>query len=150
MLTGYIRSTLDHSQTETILATIRILDLPGTWKALLESYEPKDSASRTNVLQELVALCKGSSGFETESYQDYRSRCVALAACLTSLLLKRASITPATTCTLTIGSGDNIHTGQEMVTPASLSSGYTAANLARDLALSMIPIGLGKDDDNLL
>ncbi|KAF6755001.1 hypothetical protein DFP72DRAFT_1068137 [Ephemerocybe angulata] len=31
-LVGYIRSTLDASQTETVLMGISILDLPGTWK----------------------------------------------------------------------------------------------------------------------
>ena len=63
-LIGYLRSTLDHSQTDTILGKVSILDAKGTWEALLSAYEPKTSGSRTSVLQELIALCKGDEGHE--------------------------------------------------------------------------------------
>ncbi|KAJ2929055.1 hypothetical protein H1R20_g8038, partial [Candolleomyces eurysporus] len=42
-LIGYIRSTLDHSQTTTIIGGIDILDAPAIWKQLLKAYKPKDA-----------------------------------------------------------------------------------------------------------
>ena len=38
-MVGYLRSTLDASQTETILSTIGITDLHSCWKALLNVYK---------------------------------------------------------------------------------------------------------------
>ena len=55
-LVGYIRSTLDHSQTTTIIGDIDMLDAPTIWKRLPTAYEPKTSGGRISVLQELITL----------------------------------------------------------------------------------------------
>ncbi|KAF6744773.1 hypothetical protein DFP72DRAFT_927596 [Ephemerocybe angulata] len=145
-LVGYIRSTLDASQTETVLMGISILDLPGTWKRLLEQYEPKDSSSRITILQELISLRMRSSGFENESYQDFGSRAVALGARLTSLLPVGVTLKDAESAPLSYKEGDRTVKVNVLKKEAELVEGYTAAYLARDISLAMIIIGLGKED----
>lgn len=156
-LIGYIRSTLNHSQVETILSGIPVTNVAAIWKKLLATYEPKTSGSRIGVLQELMSLRMKSPGMENETYSDYGLRCMALAARLTSLLPQGAEYLMETTQTVTIASqttttGDTVTVtdvsrgAEELLTPSAFDEGYTAAHLARDLALSMIPIGLGKDD----
>ena len=79
-LVGYIRSTLDHSQTTTIIGNVDILDAPAIWKQLLAAYEPKDSGGRISVLQELITLRKGDAEHENESYSDYGTCAIGLAS----------------------------------------------------------------------
>ena len=55
-LIGYVRSTLDHSQLETVLSGIQVTDIAAIWEKLLETYQPKTSGSRISVLQEMMAL----------------------------------------------------------------------------------------------
>ena len=156
-LIGYVRSTLDHSQLETVLSGIQVTDIAAIWEKLLETYQPKTSGSRISVLQEMMALRMRSSGFEKETYSDFGSRCMAHASRLTALLPQGAEYLPETTQTVTISSqttSDGATTtiqstsrgAHELLTPSAFEEGYTAAHLARDLAISMIPIGLGKDD----
>lgn len=104
-----------------------------------------------------MTLRKGSEGHANESYQDFGSRCLALGARLTSLLGKGAAYQQETTSIITVnvvtGTGTTASTSprtfNDLTAASTHSLGYTAADLARDLALSMIPIGLGKEDGNL-
>ena len=66
-LIGYVRSTLDHSQLETVLSGIQVTDIAAIWEKLLETYQPKTSGSRISVLQEMMALRMRSPGFEKET-----------------------------------------------------------------------------------
>lgn len=153
-IVGYIRSTLDYTQTETVLAGIDILDARTTWKTLLEFYQPKSAATRSSILQELVSVRKGSEGHENESYQDYGSRVIAIASRLISLLPKGAEYTEEATIGTTVpditdGGETSSRVVSELTASSTFDEGYTAKDLAMDLALSMVPIGLGKDDDLL-
>jgi len=156
-LTGYIWSTLDHSQPETVLSGIQITNIAAIWKKLLETYQPKMSGSRIGVLQEMMALRMRSLGLENETYSDFGLCCMALSSRLTALLPQEAEYLPETTQTITTSSQTTSagatttiqSTGRgadELLTPSAFEEGYTAAHLACNLALSMIPIGLGKDD----
>lgn len=109
-MAGYLRKTLDHAQTESILANIGITDIHSIWNALLGVYEPKTAGSRTTAMQELIQLCKK----EDESYMDYGSRCITIATKLCDLLPSAPTLVPASTDS----TGNTI--------PAHLSAGYTA------------------------
>lgn len=148
-LVGYIRSTLDHSQTTTILDGIETLDAPAIWKRLLSAYEPKTSGGRISVLQEIITLRKGDTDHENESYTDFGTRALSLASRLVSLLPTGAEYTQEQTESTTVGTGDNARTRQILQSSSKFSKGYTASDLAMDLAVAMIPIGLGKDDTML-
>ena len=75
-MVGYIRSTLDHGQIESIITPVGFSSLSKIWLACLDAYEAKNSGTRATILQELLALRKGSVGHEVESYADYGSRCL--------------------------------------------------------------------------
>jgi len=153
-MVGYLRSTLDASQTETILSTIGITDLHNCWKALLNVYEPIDSSSlRTSILQEIISLRKLS----TESYTEYGSRVITLGTRLANMLPTGATYTEETgfmgTRVVTPATG----TVAAVTTRASIKTsfstflhGYTATKLVEDLATSMIAIGLEPRDDSML
>ncbi|KAJ2928242.1 hypothetical protein H1R20_g8861, partial [Candolleomyces eurysporus] len=148
-LIGYIRSTLDHSQTTTIIGGIDVLDAPAIWKQLLKAYEPKDAGGRISVLQELITLRKGDADHENESYSDYGARAISLASRLASLLPIGSSYEKETTKPTAAKIGTEDVTIHELEKPSSFKPGYTAEDLAMDLAIAMIPIGLGKEDTML-
>ncbi|KAJ2911346.1 hypothetical protein MD484_g9068, partial [Candolleomyces efflorescens] len=148
-LIGYIRSTLDHSQTTTVIGDLGTLDAPGIWKRLLEAYEPKTAGGRISVLQELITLRKGDSDHENESYTDFGTRAISLASRLASLLPTGPEYTKEQTESGTVGSGQTAATREILSSPSKFTKGYSAYDLAMDLAIAMIPIGLGKDDTML-
>ena len=150
-IAGYIRSTLDTTQISTILTGIHILDIPAVYKALLDAYEPKTSASRVSILQELVSLRQQ----DNETFEQYGSRAMEIANRLISLLPAGPTYVPetvtavtaynslgGTTPSYTLATFNQILAGGR----SSYVQGYTANDLARHLALSMIPIGLGDSE----
>ncbi|KAJ3527988.1 hypothetical protein NMY22_g9579 [Coprinellus aureogranulatus] len=150
-IVGFIRSTLDYSQLETIIGGIHILDAPTIWETLIGVYSPKTASSRMGVIQELISIRMRSPGHENETYQDYGSRCMALASRLTALLANgpryvaegsKAVKVPAVSDGKVVGEKDMM----ELTSPSYYREGYLASHLARDLGLSMIPIGLAKED----
>ena len=150
-LASYIRKTLDEVQRQTILAGIDVLDVCTTYKTLLEQYEPKTSASRVSVIQELVSFHKK----DDETYSEYGSRSIAIANRLLSLLpsgpVYSKEVTQLYETTKGTGEAAQKFTYTGVKTPSKYTEGYGARDLCLQLALSMIPIGLGNaEEDKLL
>ncbi|KAJ2911400.1 hypothetical protein MD484_g9014, partial [Candolleomyces efflorescens] len=124
--------------------------------ALLEAYKPKTATNHITVLQELVSLRKGSDGHESKTYQKYGSRALNLANRLVSLLSGGPIYIKEQISDIELGKDNtkrtvrNIKTDEDGTYQDSVfSPGYSARDLAIDLALSMIPIGLNKEDEML-
>jgi hypothetical protein len=77
-IVGYIRSTLDAIQTDTVLANIDIFNAKRIWTTFLNAYEPKSAFTCVAILQELVSFRKGSEEYENKLFQQYGSRAIAL------------------------------------------------------------------------
>jgi hypothetical protein len=73
-LIGLMHKSLDMAQKQTVLANVDILDAQATYEALLAAYEPKTSASRVAVIQELLALRKK----DEERYASFGSRALEI------------------------------------------------------------------------
>ena len=154
-LAGYIRSTLDMVQITTVLSGVDILDLPAVFVKLVTTYKPKTSASRVSLLQELTTLRKK----EEETFEQYGSRAIEIASRLIALLPKGASYEKEKPTKLDgFVHGDGHTTASPVYKAATFNhlsadrgstfdAGYSAKDLARDLALSMIPIGLGTSEN---
>ena len=147
-LAGYIRGTLDIVQITTILNGVDILDIPTIYAKLLSAYESKTSASRISILQELVSLRKKND----ETFEQYGSHAIELASRLVAQLPAGPKYTPEIVKRVDVkyGTGDAVYTTTynhiENGKESSYVAGYTAENLAQQLALSMIPIGLGDSE----
>jgi hypothetical protein len=147
----------------SLTVSIETIDIGKVYKELLEIFQPKTTASRTPVLQELIAPHKGFEGFEMVSYQEYSVHAMALASHLVSAIPEGSKYTPeiypqgihiATFsqkkvefgATATVKSLEPI---QDTVIPSTYLAGYQARQLIQDLAASMIPIGLPPDNEAL-
>lgn len=149
---GLMRKSLDMAQKQTILDDIADDDAKAIYDALLATYEPKNSATRMTVMQELVALRKK----EDEVYAAYGARAFEIAdRLLASLPSDAPTLVPARTRTIsyTTGTGATAqtHSGELIIEPASLTPGtYTVKDLCQQFALCMIPLGLVNKGDEML
>ncbi|KAF5339456.1 hypothetical protein D9611_009755 [Ephemerocybe angulata] len=169
-LLGYIMSTIDETMADTFLQDISTVDVNDMWLRLIELFEPKSAASRTAVLQELMAMRMSSPGNENESFQQYGNRAIALAARLSSLLPPGPSYIPEDVSQVMVPilrplkdkkSAERTYAVDERIPmaqaagfaehyiPSSYTPGYQATTLARELANSIIPIGLPASADAL-
>ncbi|KAJ3529174.1 hypothetical protein NMY22_g9110 [Coprinellus aureogranulatus] len=120
-----------------MIGGIHILDAPTIWETLIGVYSPKTASSRMGVIQELISICMRSPGHENETYQDYGSRCMALASRLTALLANgpryiaegsKAVKVPAVSDGKVVGEKDMV----ELTSPSFYREGYLASHLTRD------------------
>ena len=166
-LLGYIMSTVDDTMADLFLREIASVDVHDLYLGLINTFEPKTAASRTTVLQELIAIRFGSAGHENESYQEYGNRAIALASRLSSLLppgstyvqenidkvivprLAAASKNKGTYTIVEEVPLMQIKYYADHFSPSVYTPGYQATMLARELANSIIPIGLPASADAL-
>ncbi|KAJ2911392.1 hypothetical protein MD484_g9019, partial [Candolleomyces efflorescens] len=157
-LAGVIFESINDAQSQLLNNNISTLNIAVTYKKLLKSYKPKTSTSCVSVLQEILTLCRGSTGFENETYQEYGARTMALGSRLAALLPSGSSYTQEATRTValytlspanpTVGATttvSGVRDGEELATPSTYNKGYSAD----DLAMSMLILGLGSNDENL-
>lgn len=154
-LAGYIRGTLDVVQLSTVLRDVDILDNHKVYTTLLAAYEPKTSASRVSIMQELITLHKK----DDETFEQYGARAIEVASRLVSMLPAGAQYTPemssARNVSEQVSDGAGGFTQQTVLkrildVPSSFTPGYSAADLAKQMALSMIPLGLGNNESEKL
>ena len=134
-IAGYIRKSLDHAQTLTILKDIKADDPEEMYNKLIEYYEPKTAQSRAAAFLNLFTVRKK----DDETYADFGSRVVALASQVrdrlgdgpeyseevsnneTFSVLAEGATTPTTV------------TKKILLAPSSYEEGYSALDLIDDL-----------------
>ena len=132
-LAGNIGSTLN----EAIRALLRNanpkidpIDAHSTWKFIVNHLESKSTNSRLFAAQEMIALRKGDTGHENETYSAYGACCIRQGNTFKNLLPAGA------TCT-----GDNA-----LLAKITFDEGFTARDLVDELTVSMIIVGLGFEE----
>ena len=75
-IAGYIRKSLDHAQTLTILKGIKADNPQEMYKKLIEYYKPKTAQSQAAAFLNLFTICKK----DNETHTKFSSRVIALAS----------------------------------------------------------------------
>ncbi|KAG8949046.1 hypothetical protein FRC04_009120 [Tulasnella sp. 424] len=150
-VSGVIYATLDEAH-QGIVADIDPEDAKALWDKLNAQYEKKDIGGRFFAMQNLMAITYKDIDHPSETLSEFGNRVVDVAKKFRDLMPDEPKIVPATvtaatgTCRNDGAHGITITEGT--LTPATLSTGFTATMLVDELAINVIIIGLGKSEES--
>src|SRR5215217_6963995 len=143
-IAGYIRKSLDHAQTLTILKGIKADDPEKMYAKLVDYYEPKTAQSRAAALLNLFTIRKK----DDETYADFGARVVAASSQVSDRLGDEPDYEPEdvqeeTLSVVPAGSTTAVPTVKKvLITPSSYEEGYTAFDLVNNLMQAIVILGL--------
>ncbi|KAG8872343.1 hypothetical protein FRB98_009677 [Tulasnella sp. 332] len=139
-LAANICSTLSeghHAIIEVSSTIIQPYDVKAIYDKLLSELKAKTINSRMFATQKMLALRRGDTGHENETYSDFANRCISQGNALKNLLALGSKFTE-----VQVTMGKSVLSDIGYVT-AVYEAGYSAKDLVDELVVSMIIVGLG-------